>query len=236
MPLKPVQKILVSDGILEQLREMIHSGELPAGEKLPSEMKLSESLSVSRSSLREALNALVHLGYLYRKNRGLYVAPEARWRTALSFHFKRSLEDQRIAEMIEVRKIIETELCALAAKRATPEDIQRLEEILEEMKVHLNDPIAFSKSNHQFHLSIAGAGQNETLRDLIERVRDLLRDTISKIIQRSDISKRSLDYHQRILNAIRERDAGRARKTMAAHLADVEKEFVKILYQPDDTS
>lgn len=138
--------------------------------------------------------------------------------------------------MIEVRKIIETELCALAAKRATPEDIKRLEEILEEMKAHLNDPIAFSDSNHQFHLSIARAGQNETLRDLIERVRDLLRDTISKIIQRSDISRRSLDYHQRILNAIREADAVRARKVMAAHLADIEKEFVKILYRPVGTS
>jgi GntR family transcriptional repressor for pyruvate dehydrogenase complex len=236
MPLKPVQKILVSDGILEQLREMIHSGEFPPGERLPSEMKLSESLSVSRSSLREALNALVHLGYLYRKNRGLYVAPEAHWRTALSFHFKRSLEDQRIAEMIEVRKIIEIEICALAAKRATPEDIKRLEEILEEMKVHLNDPIAFSDSNHRFHLSISRACQNETLRGLIERVRDLLRDTISNIIQKSAISKRSLDYHQHILNAIREGDATRSRKAMAAHLADVEKEFVKILYRPVDTS
>jgi len=231
MPLKPVKKILVSDGILEQIREMIHGNEFPPGERLPPEMKLAEFLSVSRSSLREALNALVHLGYLYRQNKGLYVAPEVHWRKALPFPFRRSLEDQRIAEMIEVRKIIETELSALAAKRATPEDIKTLENIFEQMKVHLNDPAAFSNSNHQFHLSIAKAAQNETLRDVIEKVRDLLKDNISKIIQQSKISRRSLDYHQCILDAIREGDAGRARKVMAAHLANIEKEFLKILYR-----
>jgi GntR family transcriptional repressor for pyruvate dehydrogenase complex len=236
MPLKPVQKILVSDGILEQIREMIHNHEFHPGERIPPEIKLAEFLSVSRSSLREALNALVHLGYLYRQNKGLYVAPEVHWRKALPFHFKRSLEDQKIAEMIEVRKIIETELSALAAKRATPEDIKTLENILEQMKVNLNNPVAFSNSNHQFHLSIAKAAQNETLRDVIEKVRDLLKDTISKIIQQSTISRRSLDYHQRILDAIREGNAGRARKVMAAHLANIEKEFLKILYQTTESA
>jgi DNA-binding GntR family transcriptional regulator len=70
---------------------------------------------------------------------------------------------------------------------------------------------------------------------ILEQVRDLLRDTISKIIQKSTISRRSLDCHQRILEAIRGSDAGRARKVMAAHLADVEKEFLKILYRPTES-
>ena len=63
MPFKPVEKIVVSDGILEQIRDLIHSGEFSPGQRLPSEMKMSQFLSVSRSSLREALNALVYLGY-----------------------------------------------------------------------------------------------------------------------------------------------------------------------------
>jgi DNA-binding FadR family transcriptional regulator len=79
MPFKPVEKILVSDGILEQIRDLIHSGEFLPGQRLPSEMKMAEFLSVSRSSLREALNALVHLGYLQRRNRGIYVNPEMEW-------------------------------------------------------------------------------------------------------------------------------------------------------------
>jgi GntR family transcriptional repressor for pyruvate dehydrogenase complex len=233
MALKPVQKILISDGILEQIRDLIHSGEFSPGQRLPSEIQMTDQLSVSRSSLREALNALVHIGYLQRRNRGLFVAPEAHWRRNLSSHFPRSQEELNMAEMIEVRKIIETELCALAAKRAEPEDIKALEESLKEMKVQLNHPMAFINSDHHFHLRIAKAAKNRILGDFIEKVGDLLRENIESIIQRSNISKRSLHYHQRIFKAIKGGDASQARKIMSAHLADIEKEFLKILYRPE---
>jgi GntR family transcriptional repressor for pyruvate dehydrogenase complex len=236
MPLRRVEKILVSDGILEQIRDLIHSGEFPSGQRLPSEVKMAELLSVSRSSLREALNALVHLGYLQRQNRGVYVNPEIRWRTNLSFPFQRSQEDLSIAEMIEVRKIIETELCALAAKRAEEEDVKTLEESLQEMKNRLGDPAAFINSNQRFHLCVAKAAKNRILEDFIVKVRDLLRSNIAMVIEKSTISKRSLGYHQRIFEAIRDRDVSRARRAMAEHLADIEKEFVKILYRPAESS
>jgi GntR family transcriptional repressor for pyruvate dehydrogenase complex len=215
---------------------MIHQGEFSPGERLPSEMKMAGRLSVSRSSLREALNALVHLGYLYRQSKGICVAPEAQWRRTLPFYFSRSLEDQKIAEMIEVRKIIETELSALAAKRAEPEDIKTLEENLLQMRVQVDIPAAFINSDHHFHLCIARAAKNSILFDFIEKIRDLLRDNISLIIQKSNIGKRSLDYHQRIFEAIRDGDGVRARKAMGAHIADIEKEFLKILYRPVDVS
>lgn len=236
MPLKPVEKVLVSDGILEQIQEMIRSGELSPGDRLPAEMKLAGLLSVSRSSLREALNALVHLGYLERRNKGIYVAPEATWRTSLAFYFSGSPEDQRIAEMIEVRKIVETHLCALAAKRAQPEDIKALEESLRQMKAQVNDSTAFINSDHHFHLCIAKAAKNSILADFIEKVRDLLRTNIATVIQKSPISKRSLTYHQKIFEAIREGDAAGARRAMSEHIADIEKEFLKILYQPTPPS
>jgi GntR family transcriptional repressor for pyruvate dehydrogenase complex len=232
MPLKRVEKILVCDGILEQIRDLIHSGEFPSGQKLPSEVKMTGLLSVSRSSLREALNALVHLGYLRRRNRGIYVNPEIQRRTNLSFPFPRSQEDLNIAEMIEVRKIIETELCALAAKRAKAEDIKALEGSLQEMKNQLDDPAAFINSNQHFHLCVAKAAQNRILEDFIVKVRDLLRSNIDMVIEKSAISKRSLGFHQRIFEAIRGGDISRARRAMAEHIADIEKEFVKILYRP----
>jgi GntR family transcriptional repressor for pyruvate dehydrogenase complex len=236
MPLTRVEKILVSDGILEQIRDLIHSGEFPSGQRLPSEVKMAELLSVSRSSLREALNALVHLRYLQRRNRGVYVNPEIWWRTNLSFPFPRSQEDLSIAEMIEVRKIIETELCALAAKRAEAEDINALEKSLQEMKNRLDDPAGFINSNQRFHLCVAKAAKNRILEDFIVKVRDLLRSNIAMVIEKSTISKRSLGYHQRIFEAIRGRDVSRARRAMAGHLANIEKEFVKILYRPAESS
>jgi len=233
VPLKSVEKILVSDGILGQIRKLIHSGELSPGQKLPSEIQMAGQLSVSRSSLREALNALVHLGYLQRRNKGLAVASQAQWRTNLPFRFSRSQEELNMAEMIEVRKIIETELCALAAKRAEPEDIKVLEKTLKKMKVQLNDPVAFTNADHHFHLCVAKAAKNSILRDFIKTIRDLLRDNIATIIhQRSTISSRSLGYHQRIFEAIKDGDVAQSRRFMSAHLADIEKEFMKTLYRP----
>ena len=233
VPLKSVEKILVSDGILEQIRKLIHSGEFSPGEKLPSEIQMASQLSVSRSSLREALNALVHLGYLQRRNKGLAVASQTQWRTNLPFRLSRSQEELNMAEMIEVRKIIETELCALAAKRAEAEDIKALEKTLQKMKVCLNDPVTFTNADHHFHLYVAKAAKNSILRDFIKTIRDLLRDNIATIIhQRSTISSRSLDYHQQIFEAIKEGDVAQSRRFMAAHLADIEKEFMKTLYRP----
>ena len=236
MPLKPVQKILVSDGILDQIREMIQSSELSPGQRLPPETSLAKHLSVSRSSLREALNALVHLGYLQRQKKGVYVAPETHWRTNLSFHFLRSPEDQAIAAMIEVRKIIEPEISALAAKRAEADDLKALEESLGPMRTQGDDSNAFIRSDHHFHLCVAKAAKNSILGDFIEKIRDLLRSNISLVIQKSDISRRSLDYHQRINEAIKEGNAVQAKKVMAAHIADIEKEFLKILYRPPESS
>jgi GntR family transcriptional repressor for pyruvate dehydrogenase complex len=231
MPFKPVEKILVSDGILEQIRDLIHSGEFLPGQRLPSEVKMAALLSVSRSSLREALNALVHLGYLQRQTRGIYVNPSVNWRATPSFRFSRSQEDLDVAEMIEVRKIVESELCALAAKRAEPEDIKALEQNLDQMEARLNDPKAFINSNQRFHLSIARAAKNHILEDFTVNIRNLLKSNIALVIEKSAISRRSLGYHRRIFEAIRDGDVSRARRAMAEHVADIEKEFVKILYQ-----
>jgi len=236
MALKPVEKILVSDGILRQIRTAIHSGEFPPGQRLPSETRMAEQLSVSRSSLREALHALVHIGYLERRNKGLYVAPRTLWQTEHNSPFKRSMEELSIAEIIEVRKIIETQLCALAAKRANPQDIAALRESLNRMEAHVEAPRAFTEADHHFHLCVSKASKNTILTEFVERIGDLLHDNMALVIERSTISRRSLSHHQRIFEAICSGNAGQARRLMAAHLAEIEKEFVRILHQPSKAS
>ena len=192
MALKPVEKILVSDGILGQIRAAIHSGEFSPGQRLPSETKMAGQLSVSRSSLREALHALVHIGYLERRNKGLHVAPKALWRTDLSSPFRRSSGELSIAEIIEVRKIIEIQLSALAAKRANPEDITAIRESLHRMEAQIDHAADFVEADHHFHLCVAKASKNSILSDFVERIGDLLRDNMALVIKKSTISRRSL--------------------------------------------
>jgi GntR family transcriptional repressor for pyruvate dehydrogenase complex len=104
------------------------------------------------------------------------------------------------------------------------------------MKNQLDDPAAFIDSNQRFHLCIAKAAKNRILEDFIVKVSDLLRSNIAMVIEKSTISKRSLAHHRRIFEAVRKGDVSGARRAMAEHLADIEKEFVKILYRPAETS
>jgi GntR family transcriptional repressor for pyruvate dehydrogenase complex len=236
MPLKPVEKVLVSDGILEQLRELITSGELSPGQRLPPELEMANQLSVSRASLREALNALVHLGYLDRRQKRVYVASETQWRTMLVFPLTRSPEELSIAEMIEVRKMVEPQLAALAAKRAQPEDLQSLEECLETMKARADNSEAFIASDYQFHLCIAKAAKNSLMASFVEKVQDVLRHNIALVVRKSPISKRSLRFHEEIVKAIKGGDASRSRRIMEAHIKNIEREFIKILYRRSGSS
>jgi GntR family transcriptional repressor for pyruvate dehydrogenase complex len=124
----------------------------------------------------------------------------------------------------------------LAAKRAEPEDIEALGQDLQKMKTQVDHPGDFITSDHHFHLCIAKAARNSILCDFIEKIRDLLRSNIALVVQKSAISRRSLRFHQQIFDAIRSGDAPRARRAMADHLADIEKEFVRILYHPARSS
>jgi GntR family transcriptional repressor for pyruvate dehydrogenase complex len=146
------------------------------------------------------------------------------------------MEELSIAEIIEVRKIIETQLCALAAKRASPQDIAVLRESLNRMEAHVEAPRAFIEADHHFHLCVSKASKNTILSEFVERISNLLRDNMALVIEKSTISRRSLGCHQRIFEAIRSGNPGQARRLMAAHLAEIEKEFVRILHQPSKTS
>ena len=100
------------------------------------------------------------------------------------------------------------------------------------MEARLDDPEAFITSNQNFHLRIAKAAKNHILEDFIINIRNLLKSNIALVIEKSAISRRSLGYHRRIFEAVRNGDVSRARRTMAEHIVDIEKEFIKILYQP----
>lgn len=137
--LKPVKKRTLSEEIIEQFKQQILSGSWKPGDKLPPERELSESLGVSRTSVREAISALTAMGLVeVRVGEGTFlasdIAPLYKGDISSKFLVKRS----SLLEVVEARKIIETQLACLAAGRATREDLNKMEKILENMgKKHL---------------------------------------------------------------------------------------------------
>ena len=132
---KSVRRVRVSDEVVNQIKDLIIAGKLKPGDRLPPERELIKEFGVSRPSLREALNSMVAMGFLEATQGNRTVVKSLVSGKLFEPLYSVLKEDvNTVFELIEVRKAIETWNAYVAAKRATPEDIAHLEEIIESMK------------------------------------------------------------------------------------------------------
>lgn len=223
--LQPVPRVSVFQAVVDQLSSWLASGAVAPGERLPSERELSEQLQVSRASLREALRALRATGLIESRGRAAYLRkqsdhPEQGISTlAISF-----AEAERL-ELHEFRGAIETEIAALAAERHDALDLRALQQTLTAMDQAIqNDPAAFWEADHRFHRALAHAARNRLLLAAQEQVYQLLPIGAgsSTEIRSPALTQRfalTAKDHRRILEAILERDAAKARQAMRDHIA-----------------
>ncbi|MEQ9716144.1 MAG: FadR/GntR family transcriptional regulator, partial [Candidatus Asgardarchaeum sp.] len=208
----------------------IIDGNLKPGDKLPPERELAEKFHVGRTTIREALKALSYAKIIIRTREGTIIN-----RNVLDY-FTDSLNEKLICkyvdleDLIEARKVIELETASLAAQRATIEDINILQKNLLNMKkfVAKNNVSEYIDTNVEFHETIAEAAQNRVLYEILTAVRGLLKESQETIVKHPGIMNRSLEYHEKIFKAIKERNAFRAKEEMFAHLDDVEKTLISL--------
>ena len=166
-PAKLVKKTLATQ-LAELLEETIEAGTWKVGEKIPSEPELSEIYGLSRNTLREAIHYLVITGVIdVRPGDGTYV----RNRTAFDATMNKRLAAEDSANIIEVRRLIEPDICAMAAMRRTEEEL----EILEQKHSRLLESYEKRQSNYidadiSFHMQIAEMCHNPLLKDLYRAV------------------------------------------------------------------
>jgi GntR family transcriptional regulator, transcriptional repressor for pyruvate dehydrogenase complex len=165
----PVARASVVESVTELLKREILRGALAIDSKLPAERELAVSLGVNRLTLRAALARLEALGFLTtRHGAGTRIA---NWRERVGLDvlapllaaISESPNDyaQLLASLLEVRRLILSEAVALAAERATPEDIKAIERELARRKVaRLDDPIAFARADVAFMRLLARASKN----------------------------------------------------------------------------
>ncbi|MDQ0577243.1 GntR family transcriptional repressor for pyruvate dehydrogenase complex [Agromyces albus] len=208
---------------------MIGSGELKAGDRLPIEKDLAAQLGVSRGSLREAVRSLATLGVLEtRQGDGTYVTKLDSGSLLRPLEFWARLQEAtQSAELLAVRRVLETESAGLAAVRLTDDELAELEGILADIDVGLTTgnlaPEAFIDADAAFHRRIAVASGNAALAALIDSLMTrTLRGRLWRAITERDSVGEAHAEHRAILAALRTRDAERARIRMAAHLLGVE--------------
>ena len=225
---QPIKQEKISTKIAEQIKTLINSGELKPGDALPPERELVKVFSVSRASLREALNTLAGMGFLeMSQNHRTIVKSLASGRMTEPLHLLIKDDIQTVFELIEVRKAIETWNAYHAAKRARADDITRLEKSIESMKTKIEQRISVVEDDADFHLAMAEATHNKIQTHLMFSIYDLLKESLGgyyESIRMQDI----FDQHSKVLEAIKERDPDLASKRMLEHLDYVEsrvKEF-----------
>lgn len=204
--------------VAEQLRALIDSETIKPGERFPSERELAEKLGVSRPTIREAMIALELSDVIeIRTGSGIYVKDtEAK--------LQPELDDNGVGpfEILEIRSILESEACALAATRITDDQIQELNTLLGAMEEEQKKPNASEKADQQFHLLIAKATQNTAILSTVNwlwdlRNQSLLSTAFLERIRQEGVQP-SIADHRKIVAALAQRDPEQARSAMRQHI------------------
>jgi GntR family transcriptional repressor for pyruvate dehydrogenase complex len=227
---KPIQQEKLSVKIMNQIKRLILEGELKPGDPLPPERELMKLLSVSRPSIREALKSLVGMGFLEttQGNRTVVRSIASGQMIEPLLHLLKD-DFNIVFEIIEVRKAIEAWNAYYAAKRATSEDIARLEENIESMRIQLEtDGFSFEKEDADFHLAISEATHNKVQTHIMFTIYDILKNSIGKYYNDIDHST-VYGQHFDVVSAIKKGDSDLARVKILEHLDYVELRIKEII-------
>lgn len=211
------------DKIIKQLRSLISSGHLKAGDRLPSERKLSEKLGVSRNYVRDAIQKLEFYGILRTMPQsGTVVAGIgiAALEGLISDILK--IENSDFASLVETRVVLEMETAKLAANRRTEEDIKTIKEALKEYEKVVKAEKPAVEQDLMFHLKIAEASKNSVLKSLMLIITpDIIKSFNEHDVCKDGRSLTSLEEHKIILEHIINQDGEAAANSMRNHLQDV---------------
>jgi GntR family transcriptional repressor for pyruvate dehydrogenase complex len=236
MDLRPIKSRKIYEEIVEQIKRLMADGNLKPGDRLLSERDLAEQLQVSRASVREALRALEVMGFLEIKTGGgTFVKETCANDIILPLAMFISIEKGSFFEIYEIRKIFETAAARLAACRATPIDLAKMEENLKKLEEGLDnfDSEKGEDSDTAFHFAIAEATQNSWLLRLLHTLSDSFHKTVSAARKQLYLTPGNAQVlvmqHRRIYEAIRDANPALAEKAMLDHLTFAEASMAKNL-------
>lgn len=225
----------VADRTIQKIRDLIASGQLGPGERLPAEHELAARLNVSRNSLREAIRALCEARVLeVRRGDGTFVSslePETLL-GGLGFVLD-LMRDNTMLEIFEVRRLFEPQATGLAALRATEQDIVELTEVLGNMRQAstVEELIGF---DYQFHRRIMQTTGNATLCTLMDALGTrAMRTRIWRGLVQGGVMSFTLEQHGRILDALAARDPLLATAASTVHVSDSERWLRRLIQQGD---
>ncbi|MHB1937730.1 MAG: FadR/GntR family transcriptional regulator [Acidobacteriaceae bacterium] len=219
LPYIPVHREKIMDMVVGRVEELVRSGHLKRGDKLPSEPRLAKMLDVSRASLREALKGMIFLGLLKaRPGDGTYLQPSLSSMVSHHFQWMLLLQEIKYLELYELRQILEPAAAALAARRATPDDLEQMQAALAGMKTSLNDSKKFVLRELEFHSAIMQASKNAAIQSTMRMMYGALWEARHRVLPLVRDLRQHCAKHERIFMLIATQQATAARKAVAEDL------------------
>jgi GntR family transcriptional repressor for pyruvate dehydrogenase complex len=220
MMLEPLSRDTLTKQATDTLRRFILTEDLKPGEQLPSERELSESLSVSRNIVREALSVLVAEGLIVKQpGRGIFVTEFDRDAVAPQIAISVDYNGRSSAALSEARAAVELGAISLITKRITDAEVDRIEAINRSLEENLRQRRSTIKDDIDFHKLLLESTRNPVLIELIPLLVEYFR--LAVMYQPSVIfhnPERVIAEHRKIIEALRARDAVAARQALINHL------------------
>ncbi|MGM9967519.1 FadR/GntR family transcriptional regulator [uncultured Rummeliibacillus sp.] len=233
MQYKKIKAKKIYEEVAEALHEMIRTGVLQPGDRLDSVQQLSENFQVSRSAIREALSALKAMGLVdIKQGEGTFVKSFDANQIVFPLSTAILMNKEDISDLLEVRKIIEVGTVTAAARNRTKEDLNKMREILEEMKESPFNEELGEKVDFEFHTAISLASHNPLLSIFLEQVSGLMFETMKEtrriwLYSKQTTREKLFDEHMKIYEAIEQQDETKSKQAMLWHLENVENILIK---------
>lgn len=227
-----IKRVSLSEQVYSSILEYVAKHNLQTGDKLPTESELANLFQVSRTSIREAVKALSISGALTSvPGKGTFISP-----AMMSFVFKYQSNPifeavGYISQVMEVRTAVELLVGELSVERATIQDIQNIEESLQDLKEAVNSGKPWALEGARFHILLAESTKNPLIVSLIESYSKAVgryRDTLVEANTDFDMDIH-LKQHDKILEALKERNNEKMIKSIKDHMETTEKNLKRLV-------
>lgn len=207
------------DMVAHHIESLVRSGQLGRGSRLPSEPRLAQMLNVSRASLREALKGMMLLGLIKaRPGDGTYLQPSLSSMVSRHFQWMLLLQEIKYFELYELRQVLEPTATALAARRATREDLEQMRAALVAMRAAIHDPALFVRAEMEFHDAITQASKNAAILSTMRMMYGALAEGRHRVLPLVESLEKNCAHHERIYKLIASGDAVLARRAITQDL------------------
>ncbi len=209
----------------DRLRQYFLDQGYGPGDRIEPELALARRFRAPRAKIREVLTAMCQQGLLERRPRaGTVIRRPDAAQIGANLQFRFSLAGLAEADAVEARRVIESAILPLVVRRITPTQLAALDELVDQMERHLDQPDCADQADRRFHLELLKCCGNQTLAMFSGVINGLFDPRRRRRFQQPDLQRRSAAEHRALLRAIRREDLAQAQEILARHFSHYDED------------